>query len=83
MSKMAEVHQEVADRMRNSYDMIRDCYSTVLGNWGGSGTELHLNPNQTSELKDNLDYVWEVFRNDILPWLGIKTDDKGRLIDEE
>lgn len=83
MSKMAEVHQEVTDRVRNSYCMIGDCMGTVLENWDGSGTELHLNSDQAEELVENLDYVWEVFRHDIFPWLDIKTDDKGHLIDEE
>jgi hypothetical protein len=83
MSKMAEVNQEVTNRVRNSYIMIRDCIGTVLDNWDGSGTELRLDSDETEELITNLVYVCEVFRNDILPWLDIKTDDKGRLIDEE
>jgi len=83
MSKMAEVHQEVTNRVRNSYCMIKDCVDTVVDNWDGSGTELHLSPELASALDNDLLYVLEVFRHDILPWLDIKTDDKGRLIDEE
>ncbi len=83
MSKMADVHQEVTNRVRNSYGMIRDCLGTVLENWEGSGTEMHLSSDQTAELEDDLWYVGEVFRHDILPLLDIKTDDNGRLIDEE
>lgn len=83
MSRMAEVHQEVTDRVRNSYDMIRDCFSLVGDNWDGSEAWLLLDPDETKKLATNLDYVLEVFRNDILPWLDIKTDANGRLIDEE
>lgn len=83
MSKMAEVSQEVTKRVRNSYGMIKDCVDTVVDNWDGSGTELHLSSDQAAELDDDLWYVLEVFRHDILPWLGLKADKKGNLIDEE
>ena len=83
MSKMAEVHAEVTNRVKNCYGMLTDCMSIVEDEWEGDGSELKLNKDQAAELEDDLWYMYQVFRHDILPWLNIETDSKCHLIKED